>query len=388
MDVLFAGFLAALALGLLPDMLSRWGFPEAAPLLMSGIRGNPTMETALALWDLAEKAGPEVRAVFASEPIARVPQALGESEAGREFLARLGEFLKGHGHRAVREFDFSCPRWREDPTFLYETLRNYLAHPPDQPTPRQHYEHQVRKHEEAKASVDRALARHPLRRWVFRWLVRALEERLCFREAPKFYSLMGMAHIRDLYLEVGRRMVARGVLQKQEDFFFLSIPEIERVAKGDLDAAWIREQVPIRRLEFARHMRADPPLMVRSDGKPVMKPTVSGESLRGTPVSSGTARGPARILLDPGDGAQLHKGEILVAPFTDPGWTPLFLTAGALVMEIGGMMSHGAVVAREYGIPAVVGVKSATRLLRDGEMIEVDGATGEVRRLGAVTSGK
>jgi phosphoenolpyruvate synthase/pyruvate phosphate dikinase len=382
LDVLFAGFLAALALGLLPDLLPRWGFAGLVPALMSGIRGNPTVETALALWDLTEKADSEVRAVFAREPIARVPLVLGESEAGREFLARLGEFLKAHGHRAVREFDFSCPRWREDPTFLYETLRNYLAHPPDQPTPREHYERQVRQHEEAKASVDRALARHPLRRWVFRWLVRALEERLPFREAPKFYTLIGMAHIRDLYLEVGRRMVGRGVLEKREDFFFLSIPEIERIAKGELDAAWIREQVPIRLLEFARHMRADPPLVVRSDGKPVMKPAVSGAALRGTPVSSGTARGPARILLDPGDGAQLHKGEILVAPFTDPGWTPLFLTAGALVMEIGGMMSHGAVVAREYGIPAVVGVKNATRLLRDGEMLEVSGATGEVHRAG------
>jgi phosphoenolpyruvate synthase/pyruvate phosphate dikinase len=381
LDVLLPAILVLPAVVFLSELLRRWGFADAVSPLMSGIRGNPTVETALALWDLAEKAGPEVRAVFASEPIDRLPRALGESDAGREFLARMGEFLKAHGHRAVREFDFSCPRWRDDPTFLYETIRNYLSHPPDQPTPREHYEGQVRRHEEAKASVDRALARRPLRRRIFRWLVRVLEERAPLREAPKFYTLMGAAHIRDLYLEVGRRMVVRGVLEKQEDFFFLSIPEIERIAKGELEAAWIRQQIPIRRLEFARHMRADPPSVVRSDGKPVMKPAVSGESLRGTPVSSGTAHGPARILLDPGDGAQLHKGEILVAPFTDPGWTPLFLTAGALVMEIGGVMSHGAVVAREYGIPAVVGVKNATRLLRDGEIVEVNGSTGEVRRL-------
>jgi pyruvate,water dikinase len=383
MDVLAAGLLATPVLVLLPQLLPRWGLADAVPPLMSGIRGNPTMETALALWDLAEMAGPEVRAVFANEPIARVPQVLAESDAGREFLTRMGEFLKAHGHRAVREFDFSCPRWRDDPTFLYETVRNYLSHPPDQPTPREHYERQVREHEEARARVDRALARRPLRRRLFRWLIRVLEERLPLREAPKFYTLMGMAHIRDLYLEVGRRMVARGILEKQEDFFFLSIPEIERISVGQLDVPWVREQIPIRRLEFARHMRANPPLVVRSDGKPVMKPTAHGEILRGTPVSWGTARGPARILMDPGDGALLHKGEILVAPFTDPGWTPLFLTAGALVMEVGGIMSHGAVVAREYGIPAVVCVKDATRLLRDGEMIEVDGATGEVRRLAA-----
>ena len=210
---------------------------------------------------------------------------------------------------------------------------------------------------------------------------KSVETRPPLREAPKFYALMGIAHIRDLYLEVGRRMVARGMLEKPDDFFFLSIPEIERIAQGVLGKEWVHEQIPLRRREFARHMRANPPLVVRSDGKPMTKPAIGGEVLRGMPTSPGVARGPARILLDPSDGALLHKGEILVAPFTDPGWTPLFLTAGALVMEIGGIMSHGAVVAREYGIPAIVGVKDATRLLRDGEMIEVDGASGEVRRL-------
>ncbi len=383
MDAMPAALPALPAVLYLSRVLPRWGFGDALRRLMAGIPGNPTMETALALWDLAATAGPEVRRVFADLPIARVPEALRETEAGREFLARMEEFLKAHGHRAVREFDFTCPRWREDPTFLYETIRNYLSHPADQPTPREHYERQVREHEETKTAIERRLRRRPLHRRLFRWAVRNLEARLAFREAFKFYVLMGMAHVRDLYLEVGRRLVGRGVLEKREDFFYLSIPELERIATGELDAQWVREQVPIRRLEFARHMRANPPLVLRSDGKPVMKPApASGEVLRGTPVSWGTARGPARILMDPGDGALLHKGEILVAPFTDPGWTPLFLTAGALVMEIGGVMSHGAVVAREYGIPAVVGVRDATRLLRDGEMLEVNGATGEVRRVG------
>ncbi len=380
-EVLGAALFAAPVIPILSEILPRWGHAEALPRLLSGLGGNPTMETALALWDLAESAGSEVRAVFANHPITRIPELLGESEAGREFLARLGDFLKAHGHRAVREYDFSCPRWRDDPTFVYEILWNYLSHPAGQPTPREHYERQVREHEEAKAYVNSSLARRPLRRRLFRWLIRILEERVPLREAPKFYTLMGMAHVRDLYLKVGSRMVARGLLEKPEDFFFLSIPEIERIAEGKLGAAWVREQIPLRRREFAQHLRANPPLVVRSDGKPAVKPTVGGDVLQGTPVSWGTARGPARILLDPGDGALLHKGEILVAPFTDPGWTPLFLTAGTLVMEIGGIMSHGAVVAREYGIPAVVGVKGATRLVRDGEMIEVNGATGEVRRL-------
>jgi pyruvate,water dikinase len=381
MGVLAASLPALPATFLLAWALPRWGFAELLPKIMSGIGNNPTMETALALWDLAEAAGPEVRHVFATQPIERVPEVLAESDAGRNFLARMKEFLKAHGHRAVREFDFSCPRWRDDPTFVYESVRNYLSHPADQPTPRQHYERQVQEHKRAKTEIEQRLRRRPLRHWLFRRSVRAIETRLPLREAPKFYALMGLAHIRDLYLEVGRRMAARGVLEKPDDFFFLSIPEIERIAQGELGREWVQEQIPIRRREFARHMRANPPLVVRSDGKPMVKPAAGGDVLRGMPASSGMARGPARILMDPSDGALLHKGEILVAPFTDPGWTPLFLTAGALVMEIGGTMSHGAVVAREYGIPAVVGVKDATRLLREGEMIEVDGGTGEVRRV-------
>jgi phosphoenolpyruvate synthase/pyruvate phosphate dikinase len=383
MGVLSASFPALPAGFYLIWALPRWGFADLLPKVLSGIGNNPTMETALALWDLAEAAGPEVRAVFADHPIDRVPKVLAESNAGRDFLTRMGEFLKSHGHRAVREFDFSCPRWRDDPTFVYETVRNYLSHPPDQPTPRQHYDRQVQEHERAKTEIEQKLRWHPLRRWSFRRSVRLVETRLPLREAPKFYALMGLAHIRDLYLEVGRRMVERGLLEKPDDFFFLSIPEIEQIAQNKLDKGWIEEQIPIRRREFARHMRANPPLVVRSDGKPMVKPAIGSDVLRGMPASSGTVRGPARILMDPSDGALLQKGEILVAPFTDPGWTPLFLTAGALVMEIGGIMSHGAVVAREYGIPAVVGVKDATRLLRGGEIIEVDGGTGEIRRMAA-----
>lgn len=366
---------------LLSWMLRRWGQGELFPRLMSAVGSNPTLETALAMWDLAEQAGGEVRAVFAREDITQVPEALKAFESGRTFLAALGAFLKTHGHRAVREWDFSCPRWREDPTFVYEMLRNYLAHPAEQPTPRQHYQRQIEQHEEAKRALERATRYHPIRRWICRKLVRVIEKRMPLREAFKFYMLIGLAYVRDLLMEVGRRQVERGVLEKPDDFLFLSIPEAERISMGQLDPAWVRDQIALRRREFAAHMRTDPPLVVRSDGKPVMKPAAAGEVLSGAGASPGIVRGPARILFDPADGALLHPGEILVAKFTDPAWTPLFLTAGGLVMEVGGIVSHGAVVAREYGIPAVVGVRNATRILRDGETIEVNGATGEVRRL-------
>ncbi len=367
-------------------ILQRIGREDLYLPLISGVGRNPTVETALAIWDLAEAASPQVRAVFAAEPIDHIPEALGKFDTGREFLARMGSFLQAHGHRAVREFDFSCPRWREDPTFVYESVRNYLAHPADQPTPRQHYQRQVEEHERAKQELETVLRHRPARRRICRRLIKVVEDRMPLREAFKDALLFGLAHVRALLLEVGRRQVQRGVLECADDFLFLSIPEAEKIARGELDNAWVRQQIPIRRREFATYMRMDPPLVVRSDGKPVVKRPAGGDVLTGAAASPGVVRGPARILFDPADGAALHRGDILVAKFTDPGWTPLFLTAGGLVMEVGGIVSHGAVVAREYGLPAVVGIKHATRILRDGEMLEIDGGRGEVRRLKAAVA--
>ena len=383
---LFAAAPSLVAATFLSWCLERWGLEHLFPRLISGLGRNPTVETALALWDLAEGAGEEVRAVFAGEDVERIPDALRRTDAGRGFLARMSEFLKVHGHRAVREFDFSCPRWRDDPTFVYESIRNYLLHPPGQATPRQHYENQKKEHAAAKEDLQRALRFRPLRRLVAAKQVRVIEQRMPLREAFKFYTLYGMAHARDLLLEVGRRLMQRGLLEQPDDFFFLSIPEIEELATGRLDRAWVSEQVAIRRRELAANMRIDPPLIVRSDGKPMMKAVPAGEVLRGKGASPGVVRGPARVLFDPTDGALLHTGEILVAKFTDPSWTPLFLTAAGLIMEVGGIVSHGAIVAREYGLPAVVGVKDATRTLHQGEMVEINGTSGEVIRLDQVAA--
>ncbi len=378
---LLASFPSLLAAAVLTWCLQRWGLERLLARLISGLGRNPTVETALAIWDLAQTADSEVRRVFANQELSRIPEVLAGSDSGRKFLAHMAEFLKEHGHRAVREFDFSCPRWRDDPTFVYESVRNYLSHPPDQATPRQHYEHQQKEHAIAKEELWQALAWRPLRRLLARKLVRVIEERLPLREAFKFYTLYGAAHARDLLLEVARRLAERGLLEKPDDYFFLSIPEIERLATGKLEKAWVAEQVAIRRRELAQNMRLDPPLIVRSDGKPVMRAATAGQKMKGTGASAGTVRGPARVLFDPTDGARLLTGEILVAKFTDPSWTPLFLTAAGLIMEVGGIVSHGAIVAREYGIPAVVGVKEATRILRQGELVEVNGTTGEVVRI-------
>src|SRR5688572_24768785 len=184
-----------------------------------------------------------------------------------------------------------------------------------------------------------------------------------------------LGHARRRLVRIGRGMREDGVVADADDVFFLTLPELVRLAKRNED---VRDRIARRRATFTQYRDVRPPLVVTSEGIPEPPAT---EALRGDPASPGVARGRARVVLDPARDGRLEAGEILVAPFTDPGWTPLFLRAAAVVTEVGGMLSHGAVVAREFGLPAVVNVTDATSLLRTGEMIEVDGTTGVVRRV-------
>jgi rifampicin phosphotransferase len=189
------------------------------------------------------------------------------------------------------------------------------------------------------------------------------------------------ARARALLWKIGEELKEAGRLEHAGDVFFVTLPET-RAALADKD---LRSVVRERRAGYEQELnRRRVPRILLSDGtEPTAEETLDAASegaLRGTPASAGTVSAKARVILDP-TGARLEPGEILVAPSTDPGWTPLFLTAGGLVMEMGGAMSHGAVVAREYGIPAVVGVPDATERIATGERITVDGFTGRVAPL-------
>ena len=181
-----------------------------------------------------------------------------------------------------------------------------------------------------------------------------------------------------LIAPVGAELAGRGLLDAADDAFFLTLPELRRAIAGED----LRDTVVERRGLYRRELtRRHIPRVLLSDGTDAeteLAPATDA-AIRGTPASPGIARGIARVIRSP-VGARLEPGEVLVAPSTDPGWTPLFLTAGALVMEMGGMMSHGAVVAREYGIPAVVGVPDATGRIATGEQVTVDGSAGTVAR--------
>jgi len=195
---------------------------------------------------------------------------------------------------------------------------------------------------------------------------------------PKFCLILLLAYIREVLQSVGKELAEAGRLESGEDIFFITLQEAHAALAGEDMRDIVRE-----RREGYEHelLRRHVPRVLLSDGtEPTPAVTDGAESqgmLRGTPASPGSVTGRARVILDP-TGAHLEPGEILVAPSTDPGWTPLFLTAGGLVMEMGGSISHGAVVAREYGIPAVVGVAGATERITTGQQITVDGAAGKV----------
>jgi pyruvate,water dikinase len=194
---------------------------------------------------------------------------------------------------------------------------------------------------------------------------------------PKFLVITAMSRARAAMTVIGRELADQGRIAEPEDVFFLDFDETKRAAAGEDLSATVRER---RDRYDAELRRRHVPRVLLSDGTELeavgSAPAAAG-ALRGTPASAGTVTAPARVILDP-VGAQLEPGEILVAPSTDPGWTPLFLTAGGLVMEMGGANSHGAVVAREYGIPAVVGVPRATEAITTGLEVTVDGAAGAV----------
>jgi pyruvate,water dikinase len=202
-----------------------------------------------------------------------------------------------------------------------------------------------------------------------------------YREYPKYGMVSRYLVYKKALLGEADRLVRAGVLHEADDVFFLTLPELQDVARThEVDGELIRE----RKEAFASYHTLTPPRVLTSEGEAIAgsyrRQDVPAGALVGLPVSAGTIEGRARVIVDI-EQADLKKGDILVTTFTDPSWSPLFVTIDGLVTEVGGLMTHGAVIAREYGLPAVVGVEHATRLITDGQMIRVHGTEGYVELL-------
>ena len=350
--------------------------------LLAGAQDMGSAENGLALLRLAAWARrhPDLKAALLEPvPFATLEGRLAGLPRGPEFLERWRAFMESHGHQARGGMDLFQPRWSEMPDFVLDNLRVYLRFD-ESSDPLALQARQSRRREALMADCRRRL-RNPLKRWLITLLVRLSRRGLAQRENVKNDGVRLAAVVRRTALEAGRRLVERGVLHRQQDVFYLRLEELEPVLLGrppfDVPAV-----IAARKADYARHKLMDPPPVVVGHYDPdAGEAPATGpppRTLQGLPVSPGLVTGKARVILQADAAERIQPGEILVAPYTDPGWTPCFLAAAGIVVDIGGLLSHGSVVAREYGLPAVVNVGLATRLIKTGQRLEVDGNRGVV----------
>ncbi len=375
------GALGGLAMfGLAARLLRSISRPGDLQVSLKGLPHNITTAMDLELWSLTQRvrADPAAAAALRATTTADLAGRYASGDLPPVLQAGLAGFLTRYGHRAVAEIDVGLPRWSDDPSHLLGVLANYLRLENPDLAPDLVFDRSAR---EAEQLVQRLAARAGrLRGPIVRFALGRARRLIGIREMPKNIIILALAAVRRNLLAVGEALAAEGLVDDARDIVWLSIAE----ARAGLAGGSLRQLVGPRRESYDREMRRRRvPRVLLSDGTepeavgaPARRPPTAGD-LAGVAASPGSVTGTVRVILDP-IGARLEPGEILVAPSTDPGWTPLFLTAGGLVMEMGGPNSHGAVVAREYGIPAVVGVPLATDKLSTGDVVTVNGTTGTV----------
>ena len=354
---------------------------EVVAKLISGVTGNVTMETNKRLWDLAQiaRSAPSVSAELRENDSAQARMLLRNSEEGREFIQAMDRFLDEFGHREVH-MDILYPTWGEDPKPVFSFIRSYL----DADESQSPYRQQERLTQERQRltkmvikDVEKGILGRLIYAPIFKWFLNKSQIHTRERDTMHFELTRLFPPLRCLIMELGRRWAERGLLDKDEDIYFLEVDEIMAMAKSPQA---VKDKVRLRREAFAYAQSHACPKIIRN-GEEIFgaeaDPAELGESgLRGIAGSPGVATGVSRVIQGPEDFYKLRKGEILVAPITNPVWTPLFAVASAVITEVGGILSHGAIVAREYGIPAVMSVPGATKLLQDGQRITVDGNKG------------
>ena len=360
------------------------GGEDDAMVLLQGL-DTMSMVVGRALRDLAAVAASEPRVVEAFEteqPPELILEMLQTLPEAREFLDAFDAFLKEHGYRP-ESFDSINPSWIENPSFVILIVKSYMAGPPrDLDAER---EELARAAEQRLQEVLDKIGDDEDRRAEFlRWYREARESWPLKEDHSYYIDQASSACVRLVVAEIGRRLHDRGHLDYPDDVFYMSLPEAREALLSD-NPEPLQALVAPRKQERERFMRVVPPKYIgtmppegpgdEQDAGPVAE---GADGLRGMPGSPGSYTGPARIVRGPHQFDTVRPGDVLVCTSTSPTWTPLFGTVGALVSETGGALSHTAIVAREYGIPAAVMVQRATARLQDGQLVTVDGNSGAV----------
>ncbi|RPI00573.1 MAG: hypothetical protein EHM71_17230, partial [Zetaproteobacteria bacterium] len=358
---------------------------------------NLTLEAGRALWELSRQAlaSAGVRQIVEEHAAEDVMAALDGTLAGKAFQEEVRAYLRQYGQRSDR-WGLRCPSWIEDPIPAIRTLKEYMASP--RPDPRTDQAALAAERDRAVADARERLANYPrpiVER--FEFLLAAAQQGVVLSEDHGFWiDFASTYRVRQVVLEFGRRLAEAGALDRPADVLYLTLDEL-RSAAATSSPVDCRAVVAPRQREVERFGAVTPPPALGADGSPPPDdpmgrffakfwggpaPTPDRpDLLKGNAGSPGTVRGPAKVVRSLHEAGKLRQGDILIAETTAPAWTPLFATAAAIVTDTGGILSHCAVVAREYRIPAVVGTDVATATIRDGQNVEVDGDAGIVRIL-------
>jgi len=370
----------------LNEQLQAWlGEKNAADTLTQSVPHNVTSEMGLALLDVADVIRPhsEVVAFLQHVEDEGFLDELAKLAGGREARDAIRAFLDMYGMRCVGEIDITRPRWSERPTTLVPVIlgqiKNFEPGAGEQRFEQGRQEAWTKEQElleRLRALPDGEQKAEEAKRMIDR--VRTF---IGYREYPKYGMVSRYFVYKQALLEEAGRLVQAHVLREKEDIFYLTFQELHDVVR----TSHVDDQLIAQRKDALRSYQAlTPPRVLTSDGEVIAgayrRDDVPTGALVGLPVSAGTIEGRARVILDMAE-ADLEPGDILVTAYTDPSWSPLFVAITGLVTEVGGLMTHGAVIAREYGLPAVVGVEQATRLIRNGQRIRVHGTDGYVEIL-------
>ncbi|MEV6561587.1 rifamycin-inactivating phosphotransferase [Nocardia sp. NPDC051756] len=373
----------------LNDQLQEWlGEKNAADALTQSVPGNVTSEMGLALLDVADVIRPHPEVVAYLQQVEQAGNddflnELAQYQGGQAVRAAIEDFLDKYGMRCAGEIDITRPRWTERPATLVPTiLGNIKNFGPG--AGRQRFDDGLRDAEQTKLELLQRLRALPDGEQKAEETERMIDRVRTFsgyREYPKYRMVSRYYVYKQALLREAERLVSAGVLRDPEDIFYLRFDELSEVVRTRSASAQLIDE---RKEAFRTYQTLTAPRVLTSDGETLTgayrREDLPAGALPGMAVSAGTIEGRARVVSDIAQ-ADLEAGDILVTAYTDPSWTPLFVAITGLVTEVGGLMTHGAVIAREYGLPAVVGVEHATELIRDGQRIRVHGTDGYVEIL-------
>lgn len=380
--------LSSHALGLniaLGGLLRRWLGDDGTlhRRLISGLAPNLTFDTNLEIWKLGRmvSADPALAEIFSGPQPPSVASLVSSGRATR-FLPAFADFLATYGHRAFTR-DISEPRWVESPDAVIGLVA-VAARASEDADPSVNFQTEVLSRESAVRQIEERLQglRHRWRIRLLRRVMTGAQMYTTYRENQRFALDKILFRIRRVVMGMGEALAGEELIGSPQDIFFLTHDEVVALKGRDLSAGEAAGLITARRESYDNDRYFLPPAYLVGDEPIPTGDVEQGRKMRGVPAAPGAVSGVARVIRSPREGVRLHPGDILVASTTDPGWTPLFLGIAGVVLETGGLLAHGAILARECGIPAVVGVTGATAVIQDGAKLSIDGDHGTVEIVG------